>query len=127
MKWFALRAIVSHNRFGSVDDYYRLIETQLRHLKVKGVLPSVIQNGSFLPHHKLAKKYLWPNHYGYGESCSSVESMMELTELLIRFGFDELHCIDPDGKTPLTLAEERNDHAGLPEYIAFVKSKSSGS
>ena len=117
------RAIVSHNRFGSVDDYHRLIETQLKHLKDEGVLPSVIKDGSFLPHHKMAKDYLWPNHYGYGESRSSVESMIELTELLIQFGFDDLHCADADGKTPLMLAEEREGHAGMAEYVAFLKSK----
>lgn len=77
-------AIVSHNRFGFGDDYYRLIETQLKYLKDEEALPAAIQDDSFLPNHKMAKDYLWPDHYGYGESCLSVESMIELTELLIR-------------------------------------------
>ena len=117
------RAIVSHNRFGSVDDYYRLIESQLKYLKEEGVLPSIINDGSFLPHHKMGKDYLWPDHYGYGESCSSVESMIELTKLLIRFGFDDLHRADSDGKTPLSLAQDRKGHPGMTEYVAFLKSK----
>ncbi len=116
------RAIISHNRFGSVEDYYVLIEAQLRYLKEDGELSSVIAGGSFLPHHKVAKDYLWPDHYGYGDSKSSVESMIELSKLLISFGF-EPNRVDANGMTPLTLAEERRikSHAGLTEYIAFLK------
>ena len=117
------RAIISHNRFGTVDDYYRLIETQLKYLEEQGALASSIQDDTLLPHHKTAKHYLWPNHYGYGESQSSVETMIELTELFIRFGFDDLHRADADGKTPLMLALERTEHPGLDQYVAYLNSR----
>ena len=117
------RAITSHNRFGTVDDYYRLIETQLKYLEEKGALDSAIKDGTFLPHHKIAKDYLWPTHLGYGESQSSIESMIELTELFIRFGFDDLHRADADGKTPLMLAQERTEHPGLDQYVAYLNSR----
>ena len=116
------RAIISHNRFGSVEDYYALIEAQLKYLKEDGELSSVIEGGSFLPHHKVASDYLWPDHYGYGDSQSSVESMIELSKLLISFGF-EPNRVDANGVAPLALAEERRkkDHPGMTEYIAFLK------
>jgi len=46
-----------------------------------------------------------------------------VTELLIQFGFDDLHRADADGKTPLMLAEEREGHDGIAEYVAFLKAK----
>lgn len=124
-RWIG-RAIVSHNRFGSVEDYYALIQGQIQYLKDGGGLAEAIQGDTFLPHHKMAKDYLWPTHLGYGESKSSIRSMIELSELLVSFGFEvELDRPNADGVTLLDLAEERREkeHPGMDEYIAFLKSK----
>lgn len=120
-KWIG-RAIVSHNRFGSVEDYYSLVEGQLLFLQDSGEVESAVEDDSFLPHHKVAKDYLWPDHYGYGESKSSVESMIQLSELLIGHGFDP-HRANADGTTPVALAEGRRKegHDGMTEYIAYLK------
>ena len=118
-----IRAIVSHNRFGSVSDYFSLIETQLKFLHAKENLVAIIQSGTFLPHHKVASDYLWPDHYGYGDSKSTVESMIELTKLLTRYGFDP-HLAKRKGTTGTGRSSTRKRAPRYERNIAFlIKSK----
>ena len=59
------RAVVSHNRDGSADDYAELIEGQLRYLEQHNELEKVITTRSLLPHVLLAENYCWPRNYGH--------------------------------------------------------------
>ncbi|MEM7386922.1 MAG: ankyrin repeat domain-containing protein, partial [Verrucomicrobiota bacterium] len=115
------RAIRSHNRYGSVQDYLTLIEEQFQFLEAKGVLESTINEGSLKLHYLLAKDYLWPGWCGPESSPSTVESMIELSELFIRYGFDDLNERDNEtGFTPLAAAAERGHHPGLKDYAAYL-------
>lgn len=119
------RAIVSHNREGTVDDYEALIEAQLVYLTDQGALESVIAEGALLPHFLLAKDYLWKGWCGPESSPSTADSMIRLSELLIRHGFTDLNRTDSEsGKTALSQALDRCDgHPGLDQYVDYLKSR----
>ena len=115
------RALVSHNRYGTIHDYEELIETQLLFLKDQEELESTIKDGSLQPHGLLAKNYLWPGWCGPETSPSTAESMIRLTEMFIRYGFDDLNRRDrKSGLTPLAQALERKDHPGMAKYAAYL-------
>ena len=111
---------MSHNRSGTVGDYFELIETQLKFLSDQGELESTIADGSLNPHYLLAKHYR-PGRKKPVSGPSTVESMKQLTELFIRFGFDDLNQANSEnGLTPLVMAQERKDDPGLEEYAAYL-------
>lgn len=115
------RAIISHNRDGLASDYYELIETQLKFLRDQGELESVIEDGRLLPHFALAKDYLWPGWYGNEQEPSSVEAMIQLSELFTTYGFVELNRVDPEsGETALERARARVDHPGLDRFADYL-------
>ena len=116
-------AIKSHNRVGLASEYLELIETQLKYLRDQQVLQSVIASDEFLPHFLLAEDYLWPGWYGNEKDPSSVKSMIELSELFIRYGFDDVNRVDSQTQTTaLDRAKSRADHPSLTEYAAYLKS-----
>ncbi len=116
------RALVSHNRDGTVADYHRLIEGQLRLLQEQGALEATIADGSLLPYHLLARDYLWPGWYGNEESPSSVQSMIELTDLFHQYGFNDFNRQHPEsGLSPLGQVQARDKHPGLDGYAAYLK------
>ncbi len=116
-------ALVSHNRDGTVEDYYQLIDTQLSYLKDQGALETIIAEGKLQPHYILAKNYLRPTSYENESSPSSLESMIELSELLVRYGFDDFNYVEPkSGQTALARAEARTreGHPGMEAYAAYL-------
>jgi len=117
-------AVRSHNRIGLASEYYELIETQLNFLRDTQQIQSVIEGDEFLPHFMLAENYLWPGWCGDEKDPSTVESMIELSELFIQYGFTDLSRIDPEAKeTALARANSRADHPGLPEFAAYLRSR----
>jgi hypothetical protein len=116
------RAIVSHNRDGSVKDYEELIGTQLIFLRDQGLLKTTIKDGSLLPHYLLAKDYLWPGWCGPESSPSTVESMIALSKLFVRYGFDDFDCRDSEsGLTALEQTLERGDKLGLHKFAEYLR------
>ena len=116
-------ALVSHNRDGTVEDYYRLIEGQLEYLRNQGALETIIAEGSLQPHYILAKNYLRPTSYENESSPSSLESMLELSELLVRYGFDDFNYVEPkSGQTALSRAQSRivRGDPGMDAYAAYL-------
>ncbi len=119
-------ALVSHNRDGTVEDFYQLIEGQLEYLHNQGALETIIAEGSLQPHYILAKNYLRPTSYENESSPSTLESMIELSELLVRFGFDDFNYVEPkSGQTALSRAEARirEGHPGMDAYAAYLIEK----
>lgn len=116
-------AVRSHNRVGLASEYYEMIESQLKFLRDSQQIRSVIEGDEFLPHFMLAENYLWPGWCGDEKDPSTVETMIELSELFIRYGFTDVNRIDPEAKeTALTRANSRADHPGLPEFAAYLRS-----
>ena len=114
-------AIKSHNRVGRAAEYYELVETQLKYLQDQQALESVIARGEFLPHFLLAEDYLWPGWCGPEEAPSTVQTMIELSELFIRYGFTNINGIDAESKqTALAKARSRADHPGLSEFADYL-------
>ena len=115
------RALVSHNRDGSVDDYHQLITTQLNYLWQLDEMKSTIHNGLLLPHYLLAENYCWPSNYGFRASVSSPEGLIQLGKLFIEYSFEDLDRRHPETqRTPLAEAAWRGDHPGMLEYIEFL-------
>ena len=116
-------AIKSHNREGLASEYVELIETQLKYLQQKNKLEAVIAGDEFLPHYLLAKDYLWPGWLGNEQDPSTVESMIQLSQLFISYGFTHINRVDPEsGRTALAEAKSRSDHAGLSEFAEYLLS-----
>lgn len=117
------RALVSHNRVGTVQDYEELIETQLKFLQKTDTLESTIKDGSVSPHFLLAKDYLWPKWCGPESSPSTVESMIALSEMFIRYGFTDLSRRDEE--SGLTAAEQADKRTspGLDQFAAFLRER----
>ena len=114
-------AIRSHNRVGLASEYYELVETQLKFLKDKQLIRSVIEGDEFLPHFMLAENYLWPGWYGDERDPSTVEAMIELSDLFIRYGFTDINRIDLESKrTALVRAQSRAEHPGLSEFADYL-------
>ena len=114
-------AIKSHNREGLASEYFELIETQLKFLRDRNELESVIQGDDFLPHFMLAENYLWPGWLGNEKDPSTVQSMIQLSELFVGFGFTHINRVDPDsGETALAKAKSRVDHPGLSDFAEYL-------
>ena len=114
-------AIISHNREGLASEYLELFETQLKYLQEKGELEAVIAGDEFLPHFLLAKNYLWPGWLGNEQDPSTVESMIQLSQLFISYGFTNINRVDPESsQTALAQAKSRSDHAGLSEFAEYL-------
>ena len=116
-------ALRSHNRVGLASEYFELVETQLKFLQDQRFLQSVIEGDEFLPHFMLAENYMWPGWYGNEKDPSTVEAMIELSELFIRYGFTDVNRLDPESKeTALGQARSRADHPGLSEFARYLVS-----
>ena len=117
-------AIKSHNRVGLASEYYELVETQLKFLKSRQALESVVKGDDFQPHFLLAEDYLWPGWYGDEREPSSVQTMIALSELFTRYGFTDINRIDPKSKqTALARALSRTDHPGLLEFAEYLATR----
>ncbi|MGI9244043.1 MAG: hypothetical protein ACR2RV_24815, partial [Verrucomicrobiales bacterium] len=116
------RAIVSHNRYGTVSDYEELIEKQLQFLKDQDELQTTIDDRSLMPHLLLAKDYLWSGWCGPETSPSTAESMIRLADLFVRYGFTDINRSDPEsGQTPLDLCLARKNHPGLNLFADYLR------
>ena len=119
-KWNIHRAILSHNRDGSIAEYSRLIRSQLDFLCQENAVKSEFANGDpFLPYQHLAANFMEPCNYGFkAQSLSSEADLVHLAELFAEFGFD-LNEVDPkSGFSPLDAAQEQ----GHDQYQRFLKS-----
>ena len=116
-------AVKSHNREGLASEYFELIETQLKFLQKLKELESVIDGNHFLPHFQLAANYLWPGWCGNEKDPSTVESMIELSRLFFRYGFDNVNSVDSESnETALARARSRSEHPGLSDFADYLAS-----
>ncbi len=116
-------ALVSHNRDGTVESFYQLSEGQLEYLHREGALEKIIAEGSLQPHYILAKDYFRSTSYENESRPSSLESMLELSELLVRYGFYDFNYVEPkSGQTALARAEARirKGHRDMDAYAAYL-------
>ena len=116
------RAIRSHNRDGSWQEYRDMIKSQLNFLKDTGELDAWRDEG-FNPIFALAHNYCWPNNYGFKAGVSTPEGLLAIAQMFLDYGF-EVDIRDAEsGKHAIEEAIEREvkGHPGMKEYIAFLK------
>jgi ankyrin repeat protein len=114
----------SHNRDGSWQAYYRLIEYNLQLIKRAGQLDELRSDPEFKPQWLLAENYCWHSNYGYRAGVSTPEGLLAIAQLFLDWGFKDLTYRDP--KSGLTVAEQSRErlekgHPGMKEYLAFLK------
>ena len=105
-------AITSHNRPGSFEDYYRIIELNLDYLKTHDALE---EHDSFLPLHCLADGYVKSQVWG-GE-LPTVEQQLKLAKLCLDKGVDINHLTFDYKLTALDHAINVNQK----EYVDFLR------
>ncbi len=103
-------AISSHNRDGSIDDYGRLIKSQLEYLRREHAMTESYSSGDpFLPLHLLACDFIEPANYGFRcPTLSTPDDLIRLAQLFIEYG-QEVNTRHPaTGLTPLRAAVQKD-------------------
>ena len=113
------RAIRSHNRDGDIDQYFALIESQLRFLKENDSVTETYSEGSsFQPLHLLAEHLIESSHYEFKCERLVIENdLVRLAELFVEFGYDVNSVNLETGKTVLAIAQEK----GYAVYVKFLR------
>ena len=107
-------AITSHNRPGSFEDYYRVIELNLDYLKAHDAFR---EHKWFLPLHCLADGYIKERTYGPCPEPPNVEQQIKLAKLCLEKGVDINHLTFDYKLTPLDHAINANQK----EYAEFLR------
>ncbi len=117
-------AIASHNRDGGFAEYREIIVMQLELLKKRGDLEQIRNEPDFQPLYKIATDFCWPSNYGYKADIVKPECYVDLAELFVEWGFDDINYIDPKTQhSPLTAAVKRGNHPGITTYIHWLLEK----
>ncbi len=113
-------AIRSHNRDGSYADYRQIIVMQLEALKANGDLEKAQQAANVKPLYQMATDFTWGNNYGYRAAIAKPECFIDLAELFVSWGFDDIEYRDPNSNhSPLSAAVERGS-PGIATYVRWL-------
>ncbi len=107
-------AITSHNRPGTFDGYYRVIELNLDYLKAHDAFD---KHDGFLPLHCLADGFIKDQYYGPCPEPPNVEQQLKLAQLCLDKGVHINHLTSDYKLTPLDHAINANQK----EYAAFLR------
>lgn len=114
-------AIGSHNRDGVYSDYREIIVMQLEYLKSHGELEKAQLDSEFQPLYKMATDFTWHDNYGYRAEIAKPECYIDLADLFVAWGFDEVNYIDPQtGHSAISAAVKRGHHPGTITYIQWL-------
>ena len=117
-------AIGSHNRDGDYSKYREIIVMQLEALKANGDLERAQQDAEFKPLYHLASDFTWHETYGYRADIAKPECYIDLAELFVAWGFDDIERREPKSNdSPLTRAVKRGHHPGIATYIQWLLDK----
>ena len=117
-------AIGSHNRDGDYSKYREIIVMQLEALKANGDLEKAQQDPEFKPIHQLGTDFTWHENYGYRADIAEPECYIDLAELFVSWGFDDINHIDRKTKhSPLSAAVKRGHHPGIATYVRWLLDK----
>jgi|GEM_PF-5433155 len=115
-------AIGSHNRDGDYAKYREIIVMQLEALKSNGDLEKA--RADYRPLHEMATDFTWHENYGYRADIAKPESFVDLAELFVSWGFDEINHVDAETKhSPLSAAVKRGHHPGVATYVQWLLDK----
>jgi ankyrin repeat protein len=112
-------AIRSHNRDGGIDQYFELIDMQLKFLEGKQVLLNgQYDNGEpFTPLHWLADDFIEPKNYGFKcQPLSTEDDLIRLAQLFLDYGFDINATDSKTNKTTLEIASGKK----LERVVSFL-------
>ena len=114
-------AISSHNRDGAYADYRKIIVMQLEYLDTIGGIEKARRDPDFRPLLQIASDFTWHSNYGFRAAIAGPECYIDLAELFVSWGFDNLEHRDPKtDHSPLTRAIERGHHPGITAYITWL-------
>ena len=114
-------AIGSHNRDGDYSKYREIILMQLEALRENGDLERARQDPGFKPIYQLGTDFTWHNNYGYRAQIAEPECYIDLAELMVSWGFDDINFRDPEsGHSPLSAAVNRGHHPGIVTFIKWL-------
>ncbi len=114
-------AIASHNRDGSYAEYREIILLQLEAIKSHGDLEKAQQDAEFKPHFHLATDFTWHENYGYRAAIAEPECYVDLAELFVSWGIEDIEHRDPQtDHSPLSAAVKRGHHPGIATYIRWL-------
>lgn len=117
-------AIGSHNRDGGYPEYREIIVMQLELLKKHGDLERARKKPDYNPLHTIATDFIWHDNYGYRAEIAKPESYIDLAELFVSWGFDDINFQYPeDNHSPLSSAVKRGHHPGIATYIQWLVEK----
>ena len=114
-------AIGSHNRDGGYAEYREIIVMQLDALKSLGHLPEAREDPDFKPIYQIATDFCWHANYGYKADIVKPECYIDLAELFVSWGFNDVSYVDPKSNhSPLTAAIGRGKHPGIHVFIQWL-------
>lgn len=114
-------AIGSHNRDGAYAQYREIICMQLEALKSHGDLTRAQQDPEFKPLYQMATDFTWHANYGYRANIAGPECYIDLAELFVAWGFDDIEYRDAEtNHSPLSAAVKRGHHPGIGTYIRWL-------
>ncbi|MFK7817429.1 MAG: hypothetical protein AB8G99_01815 [Planctomycetaceae bacterium] len=117
-------AIGSHNRDGSYADYREIIVAQLERIDELGELEMARRNPDFKPLFHMATDFTWHDNYGYRAEIAEPECYVDLAELFVSYGFNDIEYRDPKSDhSPLSAATKRGHHPGIGTYIEWLLDK----
>ena len=115
------RAIISHNRDGTNEDYIKLIQVQLEFLKSIDKLEWIKSEKSLYPFHELAKHFLNKDTYGCKAPLTTGSDLINIARLFLSFGFNDFDKKHPsENLTAIEKAKARLDHEGMVAYVTFL-------
>ena len=72
----------------------------------------------------MAGHFTWHNNYGYRAETAKPECYIDLAELFVAWGFDDIDYRDPkSGHSPLSAAVKRGNQPGITTYIRWLLEK----
>ena len=117
-------AIGSHNRDGGYPEYREIIVMQLEYLKSRGDLEKARDDSDFQPLYQIATDFTWHSNYGHRAEIAKPECYIDLAELFVSWGFENIEYRDPKSiHSPLSAAVNRGHHPGIATYIRWLLEK----
>lgn len=114
-------AIGSHNRDCDYPEYRQMIVDQLIEIQSNGDLEKAQGDAQFKPLYRIATDFIWHSNYGFRAAIAKPECYIDLAELFVSWGFDDINFRDPKSRhSPLSAAIERGQHPGITTYIRWL-------
>ncbi len=113
-------AIGSHNRDGDYSQYRQIIVMQLEALKTNGDLEKAQDDPGFNPLFHMATDFTWHGNYGYRAEIAPPECYVDLADLFVEWGFNEIEYRSDKGHSALSAAVDRGSHPGVAVYVRWL-------